>query len=444
MTRPALSADGHRVSGSRYHFSRNTRCVGIPCPVVTSGTIGGVSSPPDSSGRGSRHLGRHPAVIGALETVRILLVLVTIAFVLAAIAWFIGIAEQRPLAAIPGWAFTGLAAATGLSVRPGEALMSFPPSLLCLIVWLLLRNAASRTATALEANARLQRAGQLTAHRAPRTSAYLSIAGAFVLITVGFGFALGAATPSLIGFTRTGLLVGTAIVFGAGLYPQAAAADSRLSARLGEQWTGALEDAHRVCVRAGWWLAGLAALAVAAGLAIEFEKVSAVVDLYSAPLVAAIGLSVVQLLYLPGILAVALAWLSGAGVHLSAAETASAFSAADGPRPAVPLLAIIPENPPAFLAAAPALLVIVGVLLVTLRRSWQHVDLPVIRVASAQLLVLMWMWGLFSTGGLGPGGLEVFGVPALMFPLITGGLVIAGLWAGYGLILAARRAQPQD
>lgn len=444
MTQPAVSADGHRDSGSRYHFSRNTRCVGIPCPAATSGTIGEVSSPPDSSGRGSRHLGRHPAVIGVLETVRILLVLITIAFVLAAIAWFIGIAEQRPLAAIPGWAVTGLAAATGLSVRPGEALMSFPPSLLCLIVWLLLRNAASRTATALDANARLQHAGQLPAHRAPRTSAYLSIAGAFLLIAVGLGFALGAATPSLIGFTRVALLIGTAIVFGAGLYPQTAAADSTLSARLGQQWTAALEDAHRVSVRAGWWLAGLAALSVAVGLAVELEEVKDVVDLYSAPVVAAIGLSAVQLLYLPGILAVALAWLSGAGVNLSAAETASAFSAADGPRPAVPLLAIIPEDPPAFLAAAPVLLVIIGVLLVTLHRSWQHVDLPVITVASAQMLVLMWMWGLFSTGGLGPGGLEAFGVPALLFPLITGGLVIAGLWAGYGLILAARRGQPQD
>lgn len=379
-----------------------------------------------------------------LEAVRILFALLAVAFVLAAIAWFIGIAEQRPLAAIPGWAFTGLAAATGLSVRPGEALMSFPPSLLCLIVWLLLRNAASRTATALDANARLQHAGQLPAHRAPRTSAYLSIAGAFLLIAVGLGFALGAATPSLIGFTRVALLSGTAIVFGAGLYPQTAAADSTLSARLGQQWTAALEDAHRVSVRAGWWLAGLAALSVAVGLAVEFEEVKDVVDLYSAPVVAAIGLSAVQLLYLPGILAVALAWLSGAGVNLSAAETASAFSAADGPRPAVPLLAIIPEDPPAFLAAAPVLLVIIGVLLVTLHRSWQHVDLPVIAVASAQMLVLMWMWGLFSTGGLGPGGLEVFGVPALLFPLITGGLVIAGLWAGYGLILAARRAQPQD
>ena len=136
-------------------------------------------------------------------------------------------------------------------------------------------------------------------------------------------------------------------MFGAVLYPQAAAADPTLSARLGQQWAAALEDAHRVSVRAGWWLAGLAAISVAVGLAVEFEEVKDVVGLYSAPVVAAIGLSAVQLLYLPGILAVALAWLSGAGVNLSAAETASAFSAADGPRPAVPLLAIIPEDPPA-------------------------------------------------------------------------------------------------
>ncbi|MFB9775283.1 DUF6350 family protein [Brevibacterium otitidis] len=388
-----------------------------------------------------RHLGRHPAVIGVLEIVRVLLMLLTIAFLLSAIAWFIGIAEQQPLAAIPSWAFTGLAAATGLSVQPGEAVMSFPPSLLCLIVWLLLRSAASRTSTALAANARLQEAGQLETHRAPQLSAYLSIAAVFLAVTVGLGFLLGSVAVSVLGYARVGLLTASAIVLGARLHPTQAAESEQLAARLGAQWTAALPAAHRVRVRTGWALTGLAVIVVAVGLVTEFDEVSAVVELYSAPVAAAIGLSVVQLLYLPGILAIALAWLSGAGVALSATETASVLSPAAGPRPAVPLLAMIPEDPPGFLAAAPALLVILGLLLVTLRRRWQHLDVPAVALATVEVLIFVTVWGLFSTGALGPGGLEVFGVDALRFPLITGGLVCAGLWAGYGIILAARSAQ---
>ena len=79
-------------------------------------------------------IGRHPAVIGLFESARVLLLLVLTALLLAAVAWFIGIAEQRPLAAIAAWAATGLGVVHGLNADLETHRHSLPPtSLLSLI-----------------------------------------------------------------------------------------------------------------------------------------------------------------------------------------------------------------------------------------------------------------------------------------------------------------------
>lgn len=389
-----------------------------------------------SSGRSSATPGRHPLVIGALEGVRVLAILAAIAVPVSAVCWFIGLAEQKPLSAILVWAIRGTVAAHGFAVDTGDFAFGLTPTLATVVCIALLSHAVARTTRALEVNETLEEAGVLDPVPSARYLGPAALVGVYALVVLGAGAAVGGMLPSPLGSGRFLLVVLMSVLLGTLRATEAPHAWAR--ARWGDAVIGLVDEAGRAARRASVGLLVVGLLGVVALLALRFGTVTDVIDGYSDPLAAAIGLGVVHLVFLPTVLLLALAWMSGPGFSLSAAAVATPFTAFDSPVLPVPLLVAVPAAPPSW---APVLLlvpVLVGVVAVIGRRSWQDISWAAVAVTAGFLVVGATACALFARGALGPGGLATFGAVWAAGPAI-GGLAALGVAAGRGMLSLGRR-----
>ncbi|MYM20019.1 hypothetical protein GSY69_08595 [Brevibacterium sp. 5221] len=370
---------------------------------------------------------RHPLVIAAGSAARFLAVLGGTALALAAAAWLAAAAAMLPLATIVTWAVAGIAAAFGLTVGVAGMALSLPPTLACLFVWWLLYRAGLRMRrefaaedAAGEPSAAALRA-QLGAG-ACLAAVALALAGAAVLFDP-------LVTGTVLGWVRACLLTVTAVGCGLG------APWARLVALCERRWGApggeAVRAGARLARRTALGLIVAAHLLLAAGMVAGWGDAMAVLRTYSSAPAAAVGLGLLQLLYAPTIWAGALSWASGSGIDLSAAAHASVLAGSDLPRPLVPVLALPPAAPPTWAPALVLVPVLVACACTVLRPRWlSEATWPALGAAALVFAAGLACAAPFLQGGVGPGGLTVFGVRAWPCAGILTGLVCAGLALG--------------
>ncbi|GAA4285069.1 hypothetical protein GCM10022261_26000 [Brevibacterium daeguense] len=378
-------------------------------------------------------------MIGAFEAARILVFLLVVSLVVAAVAWFVGIAQQRPLSAMVTWAATGIASANGFTVSVDTFTHSLSPTMLVLITWLLVLAAGRRTARALAANDRLVHNGHLTPSRRPRLVAGLALGLTYGLVTAAVSFLVGSASADLIGLLRFLLLVVSAVLLGLAAAPISEAVTARFDDAFGPRWTRSLHSSGRIFKRTAVLSAVLAFVALAAALAAGWGPALETLQVYSAPAVAGVGLGLVQTVFAPTLLVLALAWVSGAGFQLATGVTTSPYHSVDVPVANVPALAAIPQDPAGWMAALPAAVVLVGVVAVLGRRRWYTLDWAAALFAGAEIFVVALVIGLFCSGSLGPGGLDDFGVVPWLFAGAVAVELTVGLLIGCGMLRLAGR-----
>lgn len=369
---------------------------------------------------------RHPILLGLLEALRIDLIAVPAAFVVATVFWIIGLGSQLPYSIIPEWAFALWGVAHGLSVSTIGFDFSLAPSLVTLGVWFFFAAGAKRLVASIteeeSADADIVDAAGWKQVGIALATYVLAYAVPMVSLTL----LLGEGSPTPLGFLRIGLLLLSASAAGF-LWVRGVDDIPRLRDLDSEVWAA---GAHLV-KRLLWGSAFLAVLVIAAGIVLRWSELSESLQVYSSPLSAGVGLLVIQILFAPGILFAALSWIAGAGVSVGVGGSSSVFHTATGPVPHVPVLQLLVGDYPAWTAAAPVLLVLLGVLSVILGRdharqvmgaSWAG-----LATAAVKLFVVLQVLAVFARGAIGPLGLSAFGPSPL-----TSALVIT-LWVAVGM-----------
>jgi hypothetical protein len=429
--------------------------------------MGSMSPAPEPS----PSLSRHPVTIGALESLRAFVVTACLALVVATAAWFVALAQQQPLSVVPVWAGTLVGTAAGWATEAPPAL---PPTLLTVGLVVLLGQAFGRTRRALAVNADLARAGRLPASPHAFLWGISTVVGASVVWVAVSGLLVGACAAGPLGTARflTVLLCAGLLAF---LRPARSRRERRAERRarraarreqppgrvrrdpgaeaawahrltgwaeprVGEDWAAAALRGLRLTGRTWVAFGILALLLVGTGLVLGRTAVGTALDAYSDPAAAAVGLTLVQLAFAPTIGLLALSWASGAGIWMSSTVLASPSAGFEGPVPAVPVLALVPADPPAwcgFLVVAP---VLAAVLAAAARREWTDgLDWRTLVVHTALMCVSAGAGALFSRGGIGPEGLEQFGAPVLLMTALLTACAAVGAAAVWGLRLLAER-----
>lgn len=383
------------------------------------------------------HTSPHPqphrrAIFAALlEVAKIDLIIVPAGFVVAIIFWIVGLGSQLPYSAIPEWAFALWATISGFSVSTLGFEFSLAPSLATLGLWFLVAAAAKRLVdpTADDAD---EAAADADDDGAGRWWALIAVGlGTFAVAYAGPLVALavivGHATVTPFGFLRFFLFVLTAVA--AGFLHVRGIGDIPGLRRLDDEtWSVGVRLARRLL----WGGLALAVLVLAVGFAFRWGDVVESLQVYSAPTAAGIGLLIVQILFAPGLLFSAVAWSAGTGIGVGGGEVSSAFRATSSPVPDVPVLQLLAGDYPVWTMAAPALLVLLGLLCAILGReratellasSWSGLG-----VAVGLILVGSAVLGFFSRGALGPLGLAGFGPTPVSALAIT-------VWIGVGLAI---------
>lgn len=389
---------------------------------------------------------RHPAVIGALEALRVILTLSVTVLGVALVAWFVSIAQLQPLRAVVSWAGTLLAASAGWELEGGWGL---PPTLLTLGLLVVLVSGLGRTRRALAANEVLVRSGALPAVRGAMVLGMATCLVLCVVYLVLAGLLAGAGGVTLLGLTRFVLLLLVVVALSVLGPDRRGGTASRwtlalldlVADRVGGDWADALETTVPVLRRALRAAVILAALACAVALVVGRSAIAEALAGYSDPTAAAVGVTAVQLLFAPTVLLFALSWMSGAGIQLSTAVLATPFAEQGGIVPAVPVLAVIPTGSPVWgWALLLALPLATGIAAVG-RRAWaDQLEWRTVVLAAAGCFAASAAASLFATGAVGPSGLEAFGVPVLPAIGLIGAGAAAGIAGGWGLSLLASRA----
>ena len=388
---------------------------------------------------------RHPIVIGALEALRIVLALGLTVLAVAIIAWFVAIAQLQPLRAVLSWAGTLVAASSGWELDGGWGL---PPTLLSLGLFAVLVSGLRRTRRALAANEVLVRAGTLPATRNAATTGLLTclvLSVAFLLVA---GLLVGAGRFTLLGVCRFALLLSAAVLVGVLGPDRRGGATGRwglalldaIADRAGGAWADALEGAAAVLRRVGLAVAVAGLLAVVAAVVTGWSRLGEALAGYTDPTAAGVGLSAVQLLFAPTLLVLALSWVSGAGIQLSTAAVVSPFTDQAALVPAVPVLAAIPTGSPVWGWAMLLVLPLAAGAASAGRRRWaEALDWRTVVLSTAGIVIVMTVLSLFSTGAVGPAGLEHFGAPVLRSTALMSAGTVAGILLAWGLSLLAGR-----
>ena len=193
-------------------------------------------------------------------------------------------------------------------------------------------------------------------------------------------------------------------------------------------------------------LVGVAALTTAVAI---FARGSEIVGLYEAANVDVLGavvLTLGQLLYLPTLIAWALAFVAGPGVSLGVGSTVAASGTTTGVLPGLPLMGALPESTSPWLLLLALLPVGVGSFAGWVARSFFAADaervsarivtalgVAVAAAGSAALLAVL------ASGSLGPGALAQLGPEPGPVALAIG--IEVGVGAGIPLLSPRRRAR---
>ena len=385
------------------------------------------------------HTSPHPqpyrrTIFAALmEVVKIDLIVVPAGFVIATVFWIIGLGSQLPYSVIPEWAFALWSTVSGLSVSTLGFDFSLAPSLVTLGLWFLVATGARRVVGGTAADSPTESDDDPGGWWALMGTAL----GTFVVVYAGpllvLAILVGQAAVTPLGFLRLFLFLVTAVVWafirvrGIGDIPG-------LSMFSDWTWNVATGLVRRLL----WSAVALSAIVLIVGIVIRWGDVVDTAQVYSSPVAAGIGLLVVQVLFAPSILYSALSWIAGTGVSIGEAETSSAFRSTAVPVPDVHVLQLLDGDYPAWTAAAPALLALLGLLCVILGRdrarevaaqSWTGLG-----IAIGILFVTVEVLALFASGAMGPLGLSGFGPSALTSALAVTGWISVGMAGGLLLI----------
>ncbi|GAA1866218.1 cell division protein PerM [Brevibacterium marinum] len=371
---------------------------------------------------------RHPVLLGLMEALRIDLIVVPAAFVIATVFWLIALGSQLPYSIIPEWAFSLWGVVHGLNVTTMGFDFSLAPSLITLGVWLFFASGAKRLVAGMtEEEAGLtdsDEEGWWKSIAIALATFVVAYAGPLVTLTL----LLGEAAMTPYGLVRLLLMLLSASAAGY-LWVRGVDDIPRLRDVDPEVW----EAGDHLVKRLLWGSAILSILIIATGVGLRWNELAESLQAYSSPLSAGVGLLVIQILFAPGILFASLAWIAGIGVDVGAEGPSSVFHSMPGPVPHVPVLQLLVGDYPAWTTAVPALLVLLGILSVIVGRaharqimlgSWAGLG-----VAAVKVFVVLQILALFARGAMGPVGLSDFGPSAL-----TAAAAVTA-WLGLGLLV---------
>lgn len=370
---------------------------------------------------------RRSVLLGLMEALRIDLIVVPAAFVIATVFWLIALGSQLPYSIIPEWAFSLWGVVHGLNVTTMGFDFSLAPSLITLGVWLFFASGAKRlVAGVTEEETELRDSdeeGRWKSVAIALTTFVVAYAGPLITLTL----LLGEAAMTPYGLLRLLLMLLSASAAG---YLWVRGVDDIPGLREvdPEVW----EAGDHLVKRLLWGSAILSILIIATGAGLRWNELAESLQAYSSPLSAGVGLLAVQVLFAPGILFASLSWISGIGVNVGAEGPSSVFHSMPGPVPHVPVLQLLVGDYPAWTTAAPALLVLLGILSVIVGRaharqvmlgSWAGLG-----VAAVKVFVVLQILAVFARGAMGPVGLSDFGPSAL-----TSAVAVTA-WLGLGLL----------
>lgn len=187
---------------------------------------------------------------------------------------------------------------------------------------------------------------------------------------------------------------------------------------------------------------GLAALGLAVSLVFGYVSVATVSQSLHLDVLGVVLMFLLQLALLPVAIIWAVAWFSGAGFSIGIGTSVSPFETLLGPLPSLPLFGAVPASWGAFALLAPALVVVVGVVVGRLffrndamrLAHWGVVTL--ISVAAALITGLVFAaLGALARGAIGPDRLAENGAQ----PWLMAGLIAAETCVG--LVLGAFAAR---
>lgn len=367
-----------------------------------------------------------------MEALKVDLIVVPAAFVVAAVCWIVGLGSQLAYSIIPEWAFALWAVVNGLTVTTIGFDFSLAPSLVTVGVWFLLAFGAKRLVeefSAAEADGTNDDDSPWWKDIALALAAFVVAYAAPLLV---LAILVGETTVTPFGFLRLFLLLMTASAAG-WLWVRGVADIPRLQDLDLDVW----DASARLVKRLLWSAAVLSIVVLAAGIVLRWSELTDSLQAYSSPAAAGLGLLVVQILFAPGILFAALSWVAGTGVDVGAGGPSSVFHSAPGPMPNVPVLQLLIGDYPEWTYAAPVLLVLVGVLAVILGRdhAWQVLNGSWLGlgIAAIKFFVVVEMLALFASGAMGPLGLSDFGPSPLTSGVVVTAWIALGLGIGLGL-----------
>ncbi|SMY00544.1 hypothetical protein BANT10_03192 [Brevibacterium antiquum] len=386
---------------------------------------------------------RHPVLLGLLEALRIDLIAVPAAFVIATVFWIIGLGSQLPYSIIPEWAFALWGVVHGLSVSTMGFEFSLAPSLITLGVWFFFAAGAKRLVAGFT-EAGLDDTDSMEASWwKPVLVAVATYVIAYAVPLIVLTLLVGEATLTPLGFLRLALMLLSASVAGF-LWVRGVDDIPRLQNLDSEVWDAGASLIKRLL----WAAAFLSVLVLATGIVLRWDELAQSLQGYSSPLSAGVGLLMIQILFAPGILFASLSWIAGTGVSVGDGALSSVFQTAAGPVPHVPVLQLLVGDYPAWTNAAPVLLVLVGVLSVIVGRGHARVVMMAswlgLATAAVKLFVVLQVLAIFARGAMGPLGLSAFGPSALTSALVVTAWLAVGMAGGLLLTrLSDMQAGPQ-
>lgn len=372
---------------------------------------------------------RHPVLLGLLEALRIDLIAVPAAFVIATVFWIIGLGSQLPYSIIPEWAFALWGVVHGLSVSTMGFDFSLAPSLVTLGVWFFFAAGAKRLVVRFTEADPDDADGLDTSWWKQILVALATYILAYAVPLSVLALVVGEGTLAPWGFLRLALMLLSASAAGF-LWVRGVDDIPRLQDLDSEVWDA---GAHLV-KRLLWGAAFLSVLVIAVGIVLRWDELAQSLQGYSSPLSAGVGLLVIQILFAPGILFASLSWIAGTGVSVGDGALSSVFHAAPGPVPHVPVLQLLVGNYPEWTNAAPVLLVLLGILSVILGRDHARLVMlaswPGLATAAVKLFVVLQVLAIFAQGAMGPVGLATFGPSPLTSALVITAWVALGMAGG--------------
>lgn len=385
---------------------------------------------------------RHPVLLGLLEALRIDLIAVPAAFVVATVFWIIGLGSQLPYSIIPEWAFALWGVVHGLSVSTMGFDFSLAPSLITLGLWFFFAAGAKRLVAGFTEAEPDDSAMRDAAWWKPVLLALATYIIAYAVPLTALTLLVGEGTLTPGGFLRLTLMLLSASAAGY-LWVRGVEDIPRLQNFDSDAWTAGANLVKRML----WGAAILSVLVIATGIILRWDELTQSLQIYSSPLSAGVGLLIIQILFAPGILFASLSWIAGTGVSVGEGALSSVFHTAEGPVPHVPVLQLLIGDYPAWTNAAPVLLVLLGVLSVIVGRD--HARLVMmgswagLAIAAIKFFVVLQILALFARGAMGPLGLSSFGPSALTSALVITAWLVVGTAVGLFLTrLSAMQAGP--